>query len=333
MGAWGVGIFQDDVASDVRDEYDEARDKGLNQWAASQKAHAEMADYFEDRDDGPIASVALALEQVRRDKSCLNPDAEAALRGISVLLSEERMGEWEEEDRGRRRAALIAARKRLEGARFVDPEAVRGETAKPRERRGPRFQVGDIVAFPLGIRGLLGFARILQVGEALILVQVYELISETPPEVENFRGSGPLVTFNVYNDGIGRSPDRRIVGHDPVEPANLPTRWYVHESWHDKWFIVPGPFSTPNQRQETVEAEARRIGAADASIILGGILERTDQVCRELAQAGLLSGDDAAFASRRHREFYERYRALPSKEARIQAIKEYRESFLQGMHS
>ncbi len=337
MGSWGLGVFDDDFACDIREEYNEARDKGFNQFIASQKARDLISSTPEDSDDNLIGKLALALEQLRRDKRCLKPDADAALQAIEGLQSEAFLSAWEESDRGRRRAILLQARARLKNAPLVNPEAIKDEVAKPKKYRSPSYHNGDIIAIPLGIRGTLGFTRILQfdVKSKLVLLQLYKIISKPPPDVDIIVKSGSLFKFHAFDDGIGRTPDRCIIGDDPVADSDLPTKWYVFRKWENKYFYVPDPFSpeygqafeVTRPKQWTTEEEVKRLGAAEGSIVSGGILERVNDICLELAKVGLLSQEEVANLTQKVIATYQSVRKSP-KETAGKILKDYRESFL-----
>lgn len=64
MGTWGTGIFDDDVAVDVRGEYEEARETGLSPEAAARQVLETWGDQLDDMDDGPIVWIALAATQL-----------------------------------------------------------------------------------------------------------------------------------------------------------------------------------------------------------------------------------------------------------------------------
>jgi len=327
VGTWEVGIFDDDVASDLRDAYISARREGRNQVAASEEIRAKYAEALEDYDEGAVAAVALALTQLRRDGRCLRSDAVSAARAIETLLSPERLAEWEEELRGRRRSALSAARTRLSQAKLVDPAEIKDEMTKPIQKRRPPFHVGAIIAFPLGIRDLVGFARVLEIHpHSVAMVQIYKIISTTPPSVEELRRAGPLLTFRVLSDGFGRSPDRPVMGTDPVLEGEVPTRWYNYEPWSKKWFFVPRISFVEGEAVAASEAEVRSSGAADASL---GRLDNLTRILDEFARVGLLSAEEASARKDLQKAFYKQLEGMPLDKAR-KADKAYREALGEG---
>jgi benzoyl-CoA reductase/2-hydroxyglutaryl-CoA dehydratase subunit BcrC/BadD/HgdB len=63
MGAWGVGIFDDDVACDARNAlYDLFRD-GQSVSEATDAVIQDLSDMMEDEEDGPVIILALAAAQ------------------------------------------------------------------------------------------------------------------------------------------------------------------------------------------------------------------------------------------------------------------------------
>src|SRR5262245_4761354 len=63
MGAWGVGIFDDDVACDVRLALYDLLRAGQSPTEATDAVLADLADMLADEEDGPVALLALAAAQ------------------------------------------------------------------------------------------------------------------------------------------------------------------------------------------------------------------------------------------------------------------------------
>jgi hypothetical protein len=65
VGAWGTGIFSDDTAADVRDEYRGYLAEGMEGTAATDKLLSLFKDSQNDADDGPSLWLSLAATQFR----------------------------------------------------------------------------------------------------------------------------------------------------------------------------------------------------------------------------------------------------------------------------
>lgn len=65
MGTWGVGVFSDDTAADVRDEYRDCLAQGMDGAAATDKVLALFGNWQDDMDDGPPFWLSLAATQFR----------------------------------------------------------------------------------------------------------------------------------------------------------------------------------------------------------------------------------------------------------------------------
>ena len=63
MGAWGVGLYQDDVTCDVRSDYVNRLKVGLSNIDATKDLIELNSDFIEDPDDGPLFWLALADTQ------------------------------------------------------------------------------------------------------------------------------------------------------------------------------------------------------------------------------------------------------------------------------
>ena len=65
MGVWGAGIFSDDTAADVRDEYRDCLAEGLDGMEATEKVLVSFKASQDDPDDGPPFWLSLAATQFR----------------------------------------------------------------------------------------------------------------------------------------------------------------------------------------------------------------------------------------------------------------------------
>ena len=69
MGAWGPGIYQDDVALDIKGEYIKLLQEGKSTKEANQEIINNNADYFTDEED--VVPAILALADIECKKRCL----------------------------------------------------------------------------------------------------------------------------------------------------------------------------------------------------------------------------------------------------------------------
>jgi hypothetical protein len=65
MGAWGTGIFSDDLACDIRSDFREHIGDGLTASEARQRLLHDYRSSVNDMDDGPVFWLALATTQWR----------------------------------------------------------------------------------------------------------------------------------------------------------------------------------------------------------------------------------------------------------------------------
>ena len=109
MGAWGAGIFEDDVAADVAGTW---QDTAGGPAAATEAVFEEFGEAIEDVDDGPVIFFALASLQL--DAGALDK----AVKERALASIEPNVRRWEEEsspdDAAERRRVLEDLRQRLE---------------------------------------------------------------------------------------------------------------------------------------------------------------------------------------------------------------------------
>lgn len=101
MGTWGTGVFDDDVALDLRDIFEDALARGSTPVQAADAALREMGeDAMEDSDDGPV--IVFALTSVLLDRGLTrHPLFE---RARQMLDSGEGLERWEEAEETNLRA-------------------------------------------------------------------------------------------------------------------------------------------------------------------------------------------------------------------------------------
>jgi formaldehyde-activating enzyme involved in methanogenesis len=112
MGAWGTGIFENDVAADVRGEWEDAVASGSSaSGAAAAVIEGIGAGFIPDEDDGPVFWIALAALQI--EAAQVTPDVAAkAAESIPANLARWRE-EATEEDFAAREQVLRELEQRL----------------------------------------------------------------------------------------------------------------------------------------------------------------------------------------------------------------------------
>src|SRR3990170_4733969 len=68
MGTWGYGILDNDVAMDIKGDFDEAIEGGQDFDAATWAVLEEHEESLRDSDDGPAGYLALAAVQIERGR-------------------------------------------------------------------------------------------------------------------------------------------------------------------------------------------------------------------------------------------------------------------------
>ncbi|SRR6266540_7325170 len=104
MGTWGAGLFDNDVALDVRSVFEDALSDGLDVSTATQRVFEEFADAIADLEDQPVVYLALAALQLERE-ALQSKIREEALR---IITTGEGLAMWEEVD-----SALLIERKQV----------------------------------------------------------------------------------------------------------------------------------------------------------------------------------------------------------------------------
>lgn len=206
MGTWGVELFSDDTAADVRAEYRELIEDGVEDAEATQHVLEHFREYLDDEDDGPVVWLALAVSQSQIGR--LAPEVRD--KALSVLDAGADLGRWSHDSQqlDQRRVVLAKARSQLLGA-----QPKRKKLRRPRMRYATDLQPGDVLSFR-GSNGRFGLVR----------------VTRLDPDRTSI---APIVTVLRYADTvepdseqIASLPDRQKPDIDPP-PSPSPPWWSV----------------------------------------------------------------------------------------------------------
>ena len=152
MGAWGTGVFSDDLACDIRDAYLDLLGEGLTAAEAKLRILRAFASSFQDQDESSVAWLALAAVQWKHGRL----DDETREHALSVIDSGSDLAMWEtgSPDYEERRKVLQTLREQL-----LSPQPAEKKVAK-RERYSCEWKKGSVVAFRL-LSGDLTLLRVI----------------------------------------------------------------------------------------------------------------------------------------------------------------------------
>lgn len=220
VGAWGPGIFSDDLAADIRSDYRELLEDEVSDDDAMRRL---IEDYQHlDSDEEHVLWLALASTQSRLGRL----DATVKARALEVIDSGRGLELWEEAGPSaltKRKSALAKLRDQLTG-----PQPARKRVIRP-WRHETDLRPGDILSFTAsnGLRALLRVARVdeQRIGAAPIL-EWLDWNDESLPRDRRLR------RLNVRT--------RRGQAGGPARPATFLVARYRKKDpdWHDYPFIL-----------------------------------------------------------------------------------------------
>jgi hypothetical protein len=198
LGAWGTGLFSDDMACDVRDHYRELLEDGVEDGAATRLTVEKFRAYFEESDG--VALLAFAVTQSRLGR--LDPDIRD--RALAALDRGGDLEVWERDNPKllpRRRATLEKARAQLAGQQ-PPPRRLR-----PPKRISSGLAAGDVLALALPRRVTL-----------LRVVRVHSHRLGETPVLEELDFEGAEVPSRDALEHIGPKVGDPITLPDPLSP-------------------------------------------------------------------------------------------------------------------
>ncbi len=142
MGAWGPGLYQDDVAEEIRDDYKDGLEKEPNEIALTDRIIEQSQFFLNDPDDAPIFWFALADTQWKLGR------LEDRVKEKALYYIEEGgdLRRWEEENpkQAPKRAAVLEKLKE----ELLSPQPEKKKISVPRLYKC-EWQIGDVYVYPL----------------------------------------------------------------------------------------------------------------------------------------------------------------------------------------
>jgi hypothetical protein len=264
VGAWGTGIFQDDRACDVRQEFRELVGAGTGAAEASARLRERYAGA---RPTDPVEDagfwLGLAMAQWKTGRLIDDVKAEA----LSVIDGGADLSLWEGRQRQARARALETAR-----AKLLSPQPPPARIARERHSSSP-FQAGDIVVYTAESGGAAAafwvtanqsYQRLTGTDTNAVLQFLAVGRPDLPPLESLLRGvpsrrrdwAGQFCRLALFDGENAVAPRWRVIGNSPWQPqrpeaigqrvdgqtfmlakrpgsAKLRTAWV--ESWLERW--------------------------------------------------------------------------------------------------
>src|SRR5579863_6139142 len=96
MGVWGSGIFQDDTASDIREDFRDHLGNGLSGPEATERILAEYKSLLSDPQEAGVLWLALSAVQWKHGRL----DPEVLSRALEVIDSGSDLPRWNTDPKG-----------------------------------------------------------------------------------------------------------------------------------------------------------------------------------------------------------------------------------------
>ena len=141
MGTWGVKLYQDDVADDVKYEYITRLQVGQSNLEATRGLIEGNYDYISDEEDGPIFWFALADTQWKYGR--LLPEVKD--KAIEYLKSGCDLMRWKDNDKlyKKRKAELELLEKRLNSPLPAEKKVTKYKFSRP------LWEIGDVLIYQI----------------------------------------------------------------------------------------------------------------------------------------------------------------------------------------
>ncbi len=185
MGAWGAGLFQDDDAADLRDEWLDEYKRTGSAAEASAAVRKAFKSGFKDSDEGPVLTLALATMLWRHGVL----DAKTRAEALAVIDKEKGLDRWRDEGERVLRGRLKVYAKIRAGLLEKQPPVKtykKKPAPKPPGPDHPPLVVGDIFSMAT-LEGGVAYYRVVDVCDSSegsrISVQLLDIEPGSPIDV------------------------------------------------------------------------------------------------------------------------------------------------------
>lgn len=180
MGAWGYGIFDDDDAADVRDDWIEHYKFTASSSKATEAALKERGSQIDDEDIGPVIVVALALTLWKH--GCMTDEWRD--RALTVIDQGLGLDRWKEQ--GPKEVAKHQKHRDKARARLISPQPPSKEGKfKPKKMIDCGLRVGDIFSVPVSEGAQeRGYFRVVALARAVGKIEPIVQLLSVPLDVD-----------------------------------------------------------------------------------------------------------------------------------------------------
>ncbi len=238
MGAWGVGIRQDDFVCDVEGAFEDQLKDGKTIDEATRFVHEHFGNAVNDCDDGPLFWFALTDMQWKYG----DLDPAALQRVIDIVDADTGMERWGQPSDKLYKQRKAALKKFCNKISLPNPKP-----SRPPRRviRAPKFQTGDCLSIRLE-NGQYGAALVLGTDhsnpeQGMDLVGELDYLSDNPPTLDVFterrwlkltHDDGSLSVWWFYSMGFRKMKPRiTVLGNTPIVNTDPEASSYFG-GWH-----------------------------------------------------------------------------------------------------
>lgn len=230
MGTWGAGIFADDIAADVRDDWRDHVGEGMTGPQATDATLAEWSEALGDPASAPVVWLALAATQARTGRL----EDRVRDRAVEVIDAGDDMPRWADDARLQKQRAAILAKLRAD---LLGPQRPPTRVPKPIRSVWP-WESGSVVAYRRD-DGRLNLVRVLGTvgthgvsGGRSGILELLDWIGASPPPVDVVDALPPRAPV----DWTAASP--QPFGVLVLDQRQL-DRWFavVERTRQSRWFM------------------------------------------------------------------------------------------------
>lgn len=251
MGTWGFEIFEDDLALDIKDEFEELLANGETIPSATKTILKEYEDDLEDTDWKPIIFMALAKLQIQNGKLQKNIKNKV----LRILEDEEHLQSFKEmgiESYTKRKEITEKLKEQI--LSFQDNKQIRNsrQARSSGARKKAKLRLGDVFEFDINqeeiemydndipsevrTRSNKGYGIVVNIKErGATLVELKRINTDTPSVSQIVNGY--TVNYKWVLDNIIQDESYRILDNIVITPVEFCYWWFVKARDRKKFLV------------------------------------------------------------------------------------------------
>lgn len=201
MGAWGISIFSDDFACDIRGEYNAMLMLGKTDEEASKAIFDQFYEQIKNSEDEPVFWFALALSQWKKGRMM----DDIKTKALEFIDNGKDLERWNTPENQKNYKNRIKELQKLK-EKLLSPMPPLKKVGKPKVTNSP-WKVGDLLAYKIISNSIMNLEFLNQ----YVLLRVIKIIQQPVSNYGEVKIYNETVLLGLYKWSGSKVPGKNIV--------------------------------------------------------------------------------------------------------------------------